>query len=465
MDIKEPESSEEEVLELEIEQNINILKFEEGKPAVFQGHESDLGSDHVHIYLREIGLVPLISAQDEKNDARQIESWNRILEIKHNLARKGCNITASQIFQEIIKELGQSSEIIQRLQYKVGLSENTGFYITVIDDKFRSAVDGAIDQILVKSMAEELTATPEYIESRLITLSIDSSLLPEKVLKIIGYKSSPDDLLNLATERKFINKLNLKEPYLDDYLDRVQKDAKIAKEHLIEANLRLVVNIAKKYIGHRMSLLDMIQEGNIGLIRAVEKFNPHKGFRFSTYATWWIRQAIGRSIADQARSIRIPVHIIETINKLSWITFKLTQEYGRNPTPEEIGEQLGFSPEGIRELLKMAQLPISLESPMGDEEDSYLGDMVEDHNAIQPLDSASKQLLKDQIGELLSTLRPKEQRVLKLRYGLEDGRTRTLEEIGSEFSVTRERIRQIEAKALRKLRHPSHSRKLNGYLE
>ena len=218
MDVKEPESSEEEVLELEIEQNINILKYEEGNPVVFQGHEPDLGSDHVHIYLREIGRVPLISAQDEKNDARQIESWNRILEIKHNLARKGCNITASQIFQEIIKELGQSSELIHSLQYKVGLSENTGFYITVIDDKFRSAIDGAIDQILVKSIAEELTVAPESMESRLITLSINSSLLPEKVLKIIGYKSSPDDLFNLVTQQKFINKLDMNEPYLRDYL-------------------------------------------------------------------------------------------------------------------------------------------------------------------------------------------------------------------------------------------------------
>ncbi|MGP8079390.1 MAG: RNA polymerase sigma factor RpoD, partial [Dehalococcoidales bacterium] len=242
-------------------------------------------------------------------------------------------------------------------------------------------------------------------------------------------------------------------------------EGKSAKDCLIEANLRLVVSIAKKYMGHGISFQDMIQEGNIGLMHAVERFNPHKGFKFSTYATWWIRQSITRAIADQARTIRIPVHVVDTINKLSRITRELSQEYGRDPTAEEIGKQLSFSPEKVRKMIKIAQLPISLELPIGDDSENYLVDFVEDRNAIQPLDNASKESLKDQIREALSTLKPREQKVLKLRYGLDDGRARTLEEVGSEFSVTRERIRQIEAKAIRKLRHPTCSRKLKDYLE
>ena len=317
------------------------------------------------------------------------------------------------------------------------------------------------EEVVIDDLADDL---PDDIDLMLVTEEDDVEVDMEKI-----DLSVPDGISIEDPVRMYLKEIG-KVPLLsaDEEIElakRMSEGDEDAKKRLAEANLRLVVSIAKRYVGRGMLFLDLIQEGNLGLIKAVEKFDYQKGFKFSTYATWWIRQAITRAIADQARTIRIPVHMVETINKLIRVSRQLLQELGREPSPEEIAEELDMPVERVREILKISQEPVSLETPIGEEEDSHLGDFIRDDNVPVPAEAAAATLLKEQLDEVLDTLTEREQKVLRLRFGMNDGRARTLEEVGKEFDVTRERIRQIEAKALRKLRHPSRSRKLRDYLD
>ena len=326
----------------------------------------------------------------------------------------------------------------------------------------------ALEDIDYDITAEDIdTASPDEIDSeefKEIEEDAKSYDSPESMEKIFSQEGlSIDDPVRMYL--KEIGKIPLLTPEREKYLaEQIALGSKEAKDELIEANLRLVVSIAKRHVGKGMYFLDLIQEGNLGLIKAVEKFDYSKGYKFSTYATWWIRQAITRAIADQARTIRIPVHMVETIHKVSRTARQLLQELGREPTTDEIAERLGMTADKVREIMKIAQDPVSLETPIGEEEDSHLGDFVEDNDSPAPSESASYSLLREQITNILHTLTPREEQVIRLRFGLDDGRPRTLEEVGRQFKITRERIRQIEAKALRKLRHPSRSKPLRDYL-
>ena len=356
-------------------------------------------------------------------------------------AKKKKNVLEYQEINDFFKDTPLDTEQLEKV---FDFLEASGIDVLRISD---SDVDEALllDEDLDK-IAEE-----EDVELDKIDLSV-----PEGV-------SIEDPVRMYLKEIGKVNLLTAEEEI--ELAKRMEEGDEDAKKRLAEANLRLVVSIAKRYVGRGMLFLDLIQEGNLGLIKAVEKFDYRKGYKFSTYATWWIRQAITRAIADQARTIRIPVHMVETINKLIRVSRQLLQELGREPTPEEIAKEMEMSVDRVREILKISQETVSLETPIGEEEDSHLGDFIQDDNVPVPADAAAFTLLKEQLVEVLSTLTDREQKVLRLRFGLDDGRARTLEEVGKEFNVTRERIRQIEAKALRKLRHPSRSRKLKDYLD
>ena len=368
---------------------------------------------------------------DENTQARLDEKLKEVLA----LAKKKKNVLD---YQQVVDSFAELSLEDDQLDKIVEYLEHNGVDVLRITD------DDEPDE-------EMLLTEEEEVDVENIDLSVPDGVSIEDPVRMYLKEIGKVPLLSAEEEIELAKKM--------------EEGDEEAKKKLAEANLRLVVSIAKRYVGRGMLFLDLIQEGNLGLIKAVEKFDYRKGYKFSTYATWWIRQAITRAIADQARTIRIPVHMVETINKLIRVSRQLLQELGREPTPEEIAEEMDMPVERVREILKISQEPVSLETPIGEEEDSHLGDFIQDDNVPVPAEAAAFTLLKEQLVEVLGTLTEREQKVLRLRFGLDDGRARTLEEVGKEFSVTRERIRQIEAKALRKLRHPSRSRKLKDYLD
>ena len=358
------------------------------------------------------------------------------------LAKKKKNVLEYQEISDFFKDQPLDAEQMDKI---FDFLEASGVDVLRITD------NGADDLMLDDDMDIDGLDDEEEVELDKIDLSVPEGVSIEDPVRMYLKEIGKVPLLSAEEEIELAK--------------RMEQGDENAKKRLAEANLRLVVSIAKRYVGRGMLFLDLIQEGNLGLIKAVEKFDYRKGYKFSTYATWWIRQAITRAIADQARTIRIPVHMVETINKLIRVSRPLLQELGREPTPEEIAEEMDMPVDRVREILKISQEPVSLETPIGEEEDSHLGDFIQDDNVPVPADAAAFTLLKEQLVEVLGTLTEREQKVLRLRFGLDDGRARTLEEVGKEFNVTRERIRQIEAKALRKLRHPSRSRKLKDYLD
>jgi len=466
-EVEDVSTSAEEGEEKEESEEFTAEQTEEIRPPPPLG-EYEVIDDSARMYLQEIGRVPLLNVREERLLCRRIELGRSLERIEDNHFRKYKKFPSLvDIVIHLISQLSKAYQVVQIVEEHVGIDPSSNVVETIRNPKFRSAIDAVIDPALIAATAKGIDKVTTAAEEAIVNLSINSQLLPPQLLELLARdKTSWQKLKTLLTDDSFLSQIDSHGSEFKAYFEQIKTEAKASEKHLTEANLRLVVSIAKKYIGHGMPLLELIQEGNIGLIRAVDKFQYRKGYKFSTYATWWIRQGITRSIADQSRAIRIPVHMVETINKLLRTMRQLVQELGREPSYEEIGSSLSMSPERVEEVMALFfREPISLDMPIGEDADSRLGDLVEDHASLAPTEATSQQLLKEQIDKVLGELTEREKRVLQLRFGLKDGHARTLEEVGREFNVTRERIRQIEGKALRKLRHPIRSRKLKGYLD